>query len=411
MAQQNESVKKGDFLTLKTDPSKVVIFEAMAGMFGGVDSFTIIYDLPTYIEGIGHTYTLEGVRMPISRFRHSTEEEKALMIEEMEKLGKRYNPETFKIEDMTKEESVKKLEVGKDYVNLHDNDVVVIDRVSDILNKGFERLVYKNYMSCSDTSNWREATEQEVIEAFKKHLVYRYGKDWMEMEIKERHPDSSLDINDGSGDVEILKYVEGWAVYNKNGLLYYKGIWVERLEEEEKLEKIHIKDAIKENTVIHCETEEEAERILGMAHELGYKWHTGENYENDTEWNIYKSTMCYYLFDGSYGDYDYFKNGKYNIIHSTQIADLEPEKSIGWLPASLDIDAMNKKASEKLPIDKVTTKNLDIALRMVGIQLDVNIIDKVIDLVELIENKGDYVTIKDIISLQQTWSRHSEAFH
>ena len=55
------------------------------------------------------------------------------------------------------------------------------------------------------------------------------------MKIKERHPDSSLDINDGSGDVEILKYVEGWAVYNKNGLLYYKGIWVERLEEPVKL--------------------------------------------------------------------------------------------------------------------------------------------------------------------------------
>ena len=66
---------------------------------------------------------------------------------------------------------------------------------------------------------------------------------------------------------------------------------------------------------------------------------------------------------------------------------------------------------KKLPIDKVTTKNLDIALRMVGIQLDINIIDKIIDLVELIENKGDDVTIKDIVSLQQTWSRHSEATH
>ena len=42
-------------------------------------------------------------------------------------------------------------------------------------------------------------------------------------------------------------------------------------------------------------------------------------------------------------------------------------------------------------------------LRMVGIQLDINIIDKIIDLVELIENKGDDVTIKDVVSLQQTW--------
>ena len=94
--------KKGDFLTLKTDPSKVVIFEAMVGVFRGVDTFTIIYDLPTYIDG-APTFTLKGVRMPVSRFRHSTEGEKATMIEEMEKLGKRYNPKTFRIEDIGKD--------------------------------------------------------------------------------------------------------------------------------------------------------------------------------------------------------------------------------------------------------------------------------------------------------------------
>ena len=92
-------VKTGDFLTLKTDPSKVVIFQAMAGKFGGVDAFTIMYDLPTYIDGVP-AYTPKWVKMPISRFRHSTEEEKALMIEKMAKLGKRYNPRTFTIEDI-----------------------------------------------------------------------------------------------------------------------------------------------------------------------------------------------------------------------------------------------------------------------------------------------------------------------
>lgn len=94
--------KKGDFLTLKTDPSKVVIFGSMEGMLGGVAVFSIIYDLPTYINGIP-AFTPKGVKMPISRFRHSTEEEKALMIEEMEKWGKRYNPKTFRIEDIGKD--------------------------------------------------------------------------------------------------------------------------------------------------------------------------------------------------------------------------------------------------------------------------------------------------------------------
>ena len=96
--------KKGDFLTLKTNPSKVVIFEARAGVYGGFETFTIIYDLPIYINGIP-AYTVKGVKMPISRFRHSTEEEKATMIEEMKKLGKRYNPETFKVEDIEKDMS------------------------------------------------------------------------------------------------------------------------------------------------------------------------------------------------------------------------------------------------------------------------------------------------------------------
>ncbi len=309
-------------------------------------------------------------------------------------------------------QSVRELEMGKDYVNMHDNDVVVIDRVGGIMNRGFERRKYKNDLACSFSPNWREATKEEVIEAFEKHLNHRFGEDWKTMKINEKHPDlpSSIVINDGLWNVKISKEYDGWSVCNKNGLLYCNGIWVERLGEKEEEPKIHIKEVIKVNTVIHCETEEEAERILGIAHELGRKWCRGESYENNTEWSDHKSKTCYRLIDGTYSNYNYFKNGIYDIIPSTQIADLEPEKSTDWSPAPEDIEVMNKKEKEKLPIDKVTTRNLDIALRMVGIQLDINIIDKVIDLVELIENKGDDVTIKDIVSLQQTWKRHSQAF-
>lgn len=54
-------------------------------------------------------------------------------------------------------------------------------------------------------------------------------------------------------------------------------------------------------------------------------------------------------------------------------------------------------------IDKVTVTNLDLALRMVGITFDHKTIDKIIDLVELIEEKGDEVSIKDICELQASW--------
>jgi hypothetical protein len=64
---------------------------------------------------------------------------------------------------------------------------------------------------------------------------------------------------------------------------------------------------------------------------------------------------------------------------------------------------MKKKKDLKKPIDKVTTTNLDIALRMCNIQLDKILIDRIIDLVELIENKGDDTSIKDICHLQNEW--------
>ena len=54
-------------------------------------------------------------------------------------------------------------------------------------------------------------------------------------------------------------------------------------------------------------------------------------------------------------------------------------------------------------IDKVTVTNLDLAFRMVGITFDHKTIDIIIDLVELIEEKGDKASIKDICELQASW--------
>lgn len=54
-------------------------------------------------------------------------------------------------------------------------------------------------------------------------------------------------------------------------------------------------------------------------------------------------------------------------------------------------------------IDNVTVTNLDLSLRMVGITFDKKTIDKIIDLVELLEEKGDNTSINDICDLQATW--------
>jgi len=82
----------------------------------------------------------------------------------------------------------------------------------------------------------------------------------------------------------------------------------------------------------------------------------------------------------------------------------------GLIGAAIDETALMVVKNLTIPdvssrlIDKVTTTNLDLALRMVGISFDLNTIDKIIDLVELIESKGDDTSIMDICKLQSEWS-------
>lgn len=59
--------------------------------------------------------------------------------------------------------------------------------------------------------------------------------------------------------------------------------------------------------------------------------------------------------------------------------------------------------NKKKRIDKVTTERLDLALRMIGVQVNRELVDKIIDLVELIEDKGGNTSIKDVIKLQAEW--------
>jgi hypothetical protein len=54
-------------------------------------------------------------------------------------------------------------------------------------------------------------------------------------------------------------------------------------------------------------------------------------------------------------------------------------------------------------IDNVTIDRLDMTLRMCGIELHRNIIDRVIDLVELIEDKGGDVSLSDVSELKAEW--------
>jgi len=64
---------------------------------------------------------------------------------------------------------------------------------------------------------------------------------------------------------------------------------------------------------------------------------------------------------------------------------------------------MNK---QELKIDKVMVDNLDVALRSFGINLSENDLDVIIDVIELIKEKGDDVTLRDLITLKESIKLH-----
>lgn len=57
------------------------------------------------------------------------------------------------------------------------------------------------------------------------------------------------------------------------------------------------------------------------------------------------------------------------------------------------------------PIDKVTTDMLSTLLKMVNISIPEDHVDNIIDLVELIVDKEDRITLADIDKIKRTWEK------
>ena len=124
------------------------------------------------------------------------------------------------------------LEVGKDYIH-NDGDWLVIDRKGNERNSGFtDNGYYYSSICCSSPKNWIEATKEQVISSFKKHLIERYGGDWKNVKIKECMYQNDDYTNEGLNSVDIDKYSGVWKVWNKNGCLFNGKEWAEVLEEE-----------------------------------------------------------------------------------------------------------------------------------------------------------------------------------
>lgn len=125
------------------------------------------------------------------------------------------------------------LEVGKSYMSKTGHSMI-INRVGDYDNYGFFVGDWTDKIPCYTPKIWREATDEEVRSALEKETIRRFGENWEDVKIVKSIGMVPYGDNDGEFDVEIKEYSSsGWVVCNKNGCLFKKGVWAEKLEEPE----------------------------------------------------------------------------------------------------------------------------------------------------------------------------------
>lgn len=69
-----------------------------------------------------------------------------------------------------------------------------------------------------------------------------------------------------------------------------------------------------EEYAMHCKTEDEANFFLKYLDSLGMKWCSGQRYIENTNYKDYRNKTCYCFKDGSYSNYDYFRDEGYVIL-------------------------------------------------------------------------------------------------
>lgn len=240
---------------------------------------------------------------------------KGMKIELPEGYELKQEGETYKV--VKKEFKLKK---GKDYRSVVD-EAIVIDREGYDCNFGFLDNEFTKPLWCSCPESWREATKEEVIEAFEEECVRVFGENWKDVEIEEcMYHSNSEYLNTGIFVVNISKDNEGWKVWNKNGCLYFKGNWAKKKEGvkyAEKLEDIErayyisssgeINRSISSQDVNNLPTEKLAEGVLALIQLLSFRqdiWDKGGKPEGDESFGVFqydKENISVTKFYGAYG--------------------------------------------------------------------------------------------------------------
>lgn len=71
--------------------------------------------------------------------------------------------------------------------------------------------------------------------------------------------------------------------------------------------------------VIHCPTEELANKICELLNNNGFSWNTGRLYIYDNNWKYYKENTCYSVKKGKYSDIDCYKSEGYTIYKAEDV--------------------------------------------------------------------------------------------
>jgi len=88
-----------------------------------------------------------------------------------------------------------------------------------------------------------------------------------------------------------------------------------------------------ENTVIHCQTQEEANKVTALANKASLTWVNGKPYEaNGNKWDVRGVKTCYLLSEGVIHSIDYFKNENYKIISAEEFIKLNSKPKVPNVP-------------------------------------------------------------------------------
>lgn len=107
------------------------------------------------------------------------------------------------------------------------------------------------------------------------------------------------------------------------------------------------------NEVVHCPTEELANKVLKITHECGYSWGIGQPFTHNNRWFANESNTCYDLIMGGYNDIRTYINYNYKIVPAEEFLRRHEQMSV-----ESHLKAKIKRLKEEIKMFKSIIKKL-----------------------------------------------------